>query len=67
MTSVHPLIGSTVSELSISSALCGIGGSVLCIMAQVPSNRSQHVVPDGCRGKLVNVATEVPQGSVEGL
>ena len=40
---------------------------MLCIMTQVLSNRSQHVVADGCRGKLVNVATEVPLGSVEGL
>ena len=33
-------------------------------MAQFLSNRSQHVMVDGCRSKLVNVVSGVPQGSV---
>ena len=43
-----------------------IGGSVLSILTQFLSNRSQHVMVDGCRSKLVNVLSEVPQGSVLG-
>ena len=42
----------------------GIGSSVLSVLTQFPSNRSQHVMVDGCRGKLVNVVSGVPQGSV---
>ena len=42
----------------------GIGGSVLSILTHFPSNRSQHVMVDGCRSKLVNVVSGVPQGSV---
>ena len=30
------------------------------------SNRSQHVMVDGCLSKLVNVVSGVPQGSVLG-
>ena len=44
----------------------GIGGSVLSILTQFLSNRSQHVMVDGCRSKLVNVVSGVPQGSVWG-
>ena len=44
----------------------GIGGSVLSILTEFLSNRSQHVMVDGCRSKLVNVVTGVPQGSVLG-
>ena len=44
----------------------GIGGSVLSILRQFLSNRSQHVIVDGCRSKLVNVVSGVPQGSVLG-
>ena len=44
----------------------GIGGSVLSILTQFLSNRSQQVVVDGCRSKLVNVVSEVPLGSVLG-
>ena len=44
----------------------GIGGSVLSILAQFLSNRSQQVMVDGCRSKLVNVVSGVPQGSVLG-
>ena len=34
-----------------------IGGSVLSMLSQFPSNRSQHVMVDGCRSKLVNVVS----------
>ena len=44
----------------------GIGGSVLCVMTQFLSNRSQHVLMDECHSKLVNVVSGVPQGSVFG-
>ena len=43
----------------------GIGGSVLSILREFQSNRSQHIMVDGCRSKLVNVMSGVPQGSVE--
>ena len=42
----------------------GIGGSVLSILTQFLSDRSQHVMVGGCRSKLVNVVTGVPQGCV---
>ena len=42
----------------------GIGGFVLSILTQLISNRSQHVIVDGCRSKLVNVVSGVPLGSV---
>ena len=42
----------------------GIGGSVLSILTQFISNRSQHVMVDCCRRKLVSVVSVVPQGSV---
>ena len=47
--------------------LCSVGirGSVLSILTQFLSNRSQHVIVDGCRSKLV-VVSGVPQGSVLG-
>ena len=41
----------------------GIGGSVLSILTQFLSNRSQQVMVDGCRSKLLNVVSGVPQGS----
>ena len=44
----------------------GIGGSVLSLLTQFLSNRSQHVLVDGCRSKLVKVVSGVPQGSVLG-
>ena len=44
----------------------GIGGSVLYVLTQFSSNRSQYVLVDGCRSKLVNVVTGVPLGSVLG-
>ena len=45
----------------------GIGGSVLSVLTQFLSNRSQYVFVDGCCCKLVNVVSGVLQGSVLGL
>ena len=42
----------------------GIGSSVLSILTQFLSNRSQHVKVEGCRSLLVNVVLGMPQGSV---
>ena len=39
---------------------------MLSVLTQFLSNRSQHIVVDGCRSKLVNVESRVPQGSVLG-
>ena len=44
----------------------GIGGSVLSVLIQFLSNRSQYVLVDGCRSKLVNIVPGVQQGSVFG-
>ena len=57
-----------VNNLGILCKLCsvGIGGSVLSILTQFLSNRSQQVMVDGCQIKLVNIVTGAPQGSVLG-
>ena len=57
-----------VNHLGILYKLCSvcIGGSVLSILTQFLSNRSQKVMVDGCPSKLVNVVSGVPQGSVLG-
>ena len=39
---------------------------MLSILTQFLSVRSQHVMVDGCRRKLVNVVSGVPQGNVLG-
>ena len=44
----------------------GIGGYLLSIPTQFLSNRSQHVMMDGSRSKLVDVVSGVQQGSVKG-
>ena len=44
----------------------GIGASVLSLLTQFLSNRSQHVMVDGCRSKLVDVVSGVPGGRVLG-
>ena len=51
-----------VNRLGILYKLCSvdIGGSVLSILTQFLSNRSQQIVVDGCRSKLVNVVSGVP-------
>ena len=38
----------------------------MSILTQFLSNLSQQVMVDGCRSKLVNVLSGVPQGSVLG-
>ena len=55
-----------VNHLGILHNLCsvGIGGSALSILTLFLSNRSQHVMVDGCRSKLVNDVSGVQQGSV---
>ena len=42
----------------------GFGGSVQSVLSQFFLNRSQYVVVDGCRSKLVNVVSGVPQEGV---
>ena len=56
-----------VNHQCILNKLCSvdIGSSLLFILTQFVSNRSQHVV-DGCWCKLPNVVSEVSQGSVLG-
>ena len=56
-----------VNHLGILYKLCSVGirGSVLSILTQFLSNRSQQVVVHGYRSKLVNVVSGV-QGSVLG-
>ena len=58
-----------VNHQGILYRLCsvGIGGAVLSIPSQFLSNRSQFVMVDDCRSKLVDVVSGVPQGSVLGL
>ena len=57
-----------VNHQGILYKLCSVGirGSVLSILTQFLSNRSQHVMVDGCRSKLVNVVSGVLQGSILG-
>ena len=57
-----------VNHEGIMYKLCsvGIGGFVLSILTQFLSDRSQHIMVDGYRSKLVNVVSGVPQGSVLG-
>ena len=57
-----------VNHLGILYMLCSVGiiGSVLSILTQFLSNRSQQVMVNGCRSKLVNVLSGLPQGSVLG-
>ena len=59
----------SVNHLGILYKLCFVvvGGSVLSILTQVLSNRSQDVMVDGCRSRLVKVVSRVPQGSVLAL
>ena len=42
----------------------GVGDSVLSVLTEFLTNRSKYVVVDGCRKKLVNVVTGVPQGTI---
>ena len=56
----------SVNHHGILYKLCsvGIGGSVLSVLTQFRSNKSQLVMMDGCQNKLINVLSGVPQGSV---
>ena len=53
-------------EILYRLSTVGIRGSMLSILTQFLSNRSQFVLVDGCHNKLVNVVSGVPQGSVLG-
>ena len=57
-----------VNHRGILYKLCsvGIGVSMLSVLTQFLTNRSHHVLVDGCRSKLVKVVSGVPQGSVLG-
>ena len=57
-----------VNHLDIHYKLCslGVGGSVLSILTQFLSYRSQHVMVDSCWSKLVYVVAGVPRSSVLG-
>ena len=57
-----------VSHQVILFELCsvGIGGSMLFILRQCLSNRSQHLMVDGCKSKLVNILPGGRQGRVLG-
>ena len=55
-----------VNHLGVKLFSVGNGSSVLSILTQFLSNRSQQVMVDGCRSKLVNVVSGVLQGSVLG-
>ena len=41
----------------------GIGGFLLSVMTQFPSNRLQYIAVGVCRSKLVNVVSGEPKGS----
>ena len=62
LISAQPFIGSTIGKF----CSVGIEVSVLSIITQFLSNRSQHVMMDGCKSKLVDIVSGVPQGSVLG-
>ena len=57
-----------INYQSILYKLCSVsnGDSLLPILTQFLSNRSQHVMVDGCRSKLVNIVSGVTEGSVFG-
>ena len=55
-----------VNRQDILYKLCsgGIGGSVMTNLTQFLSNRSQRVMVDGCRSKLVIIVSGLRQGIV---
>ena len=57
-----------VNHQGIMYKLCSVDivGSVLSMLTQFLSNRSQLVMVDGCRSKLVTVVSGVPQGGIFG-
>ena len=57
----------TIRKFSIRSVLWVLNrGSVLSILTQFILNRSQHVIVDSCRSKLVNDVSRVPRGNILG-
>ena len=52
-----------VNHQRIIFELCfvGVGGSVLSVLTQFLSNRSQYAVVDGCHSKLINMVSGMPQ------
>ena len=62
LISVQPLIGFNYPGILYKLCSVRIGGSVLSILTQFLSN----VMVDGCRSKLVNVVSGMPQVSVLG-
>ena len=44
----------------------GVGVAVLSVLSQFLSNRSEYVIVDGCRSKMVNVVSGVRQERVLG-
>ena len=67
-TSMPLLPGSTIRGFIFFKLCSGeVENSVLSVLTQFISNRSQNVVVDGCRSKLVVVVSAVLQGSVLGL
>ena len=40
---------------------------MVSVLTRFLSNRTLHVMVDGCRSKLVNIASGVPQGSGLGM
>ena len=66
MISVQSLIGLTIRAFSIGSALWVLEIVPLSILTPFLSNRSQHVMVDGGRSKLVDVVSGVMLGSVLG-
>ena len=58
---------STIRVILYKICYVGNGGSVLSILTKYLSNRSQHVMLDGCRSKLVNIVSGVVHESIFGF
>ena len=58
-----------VNHQGILFRLCSVGvaGTVLSVLKQFLSDRSQYVAVNDCRSKVVNVVSGMPQGSILGL
>ena len=54
-----------VNNRGILYRLCslGIGVSVLAILTQILSNRSEHIMVNSCQSKQVDIVSGAPQGS----
>ena len=57
-----------VNHLGILYKICSvsIGSYVLSVLTQFPSNRSQHIMVDGCLSKLASVVSGVQQDNISG-